>query len=654
MATNPQDEPRAAASPATSPSAPASNGAAESAQMVRNAGAVGFWTLLSRVLGLVRFRLLAHYFGASFVADAFNFAFVFPNLTRRLFGEGFASNIFVPIFSSQLARDQAEAANRTASLVLMRLFYWLSFGSVALIAIAAVIRLAVPLDESMRLHLQLFQWLLPYMVFINLAAVFMGILNALGHFSVPAFAPVLLNVAVIAVCNKWVLPMFGDKPEEQIWIVAFAVLAGGVLQLLIQIPPALSRGFKFSSADAKTDEGFVEVQNGFKAIALLVAVFQINVLLDNVIARTLVPGDGPVTYLNMGTSVYQFVWSVISLAIGTVALPALSKLWAKQQTLEFENTLRQALRLSFFFALPATVGIGLLADDVVRLLYGSGKFLANDGEPVRRTAAVALYSSLGLVFFSLNAIYARALYAMKDMRTPTVTSAWSVVINVVLNLVLVLFTPLQESGIALASAISSAWQTWALTRAIYGHLNKAPEGEKSVAERAEIRKFVMLLVGMALACAIGAIIAHRLLATTKWDGKLAILGEGFAPFFAAILVSLLPFSFVLRQYFVSKLKGKPVEKDLSAHRYGVKEELWPASLKFQFALYASAMSAAIMGFVVWATRDSLPPEGSFLPVFQRALVPVITGVVAYYISTSGMHSPDFVEVSSIWKRKAKE
>jgi len=643
MSTAPND-PKAAAADAAS---------AENAKMVRNAGAVGFWTLLSRVLGLVRFRLLAHYFGASFVADAFNFAFVFPNLTRRLFGEGFASNIFVPIFSSQLAKDQADAANRTASLVLVRLFYWLSFGCIALIGIAAVIRMAVPLDDSARLHLQLFQWLLPYMIVINLAAVFMGILNALGHFSVPAFAPVLLNVAVIAVCNKWVLPYFGDKPEEQIWIVAYAVLAGGLLQLLIQIPPALARGFKFTSADPKNDEGFTEVQNGFKAIALLVAVFQINVLLDNVIARTLVPGDGPVTYLNMGTSVYQFVWSVISLAIGTVALPALSKLWAKQQTLDFENTLRQALRLSFFFALPATVGIALLSEDVVRLLYGSGKFLANDGEPVRRTAAVALYSSLGLIFFSLNAIYARALYAMKDMRTPTVTSAWSVAINVVLNLVFVLATPMQESGIALASAISSAWQTWALTKAVYGHLNKAPDGDKTTADRAQIRKFVLLLVGTAVACGIGAVIAHKFLAGSKWEGKWAILGEGFAPFFAAILVSLLPFSFVLRQYFIGKLKDKPLEKDISAHRYGVKEELWPDALRFQFALYASTMSAAIMGFVVWATRDSLPPEGTFEQIFWRALAPVITGVIAYYISTSGMHSPDFQEVSTIWKRKPK-
>jgi murein biosynthesis integral membrane protein MurJ len=471
---------------------------------------------------------------------------------------------------------------------------------------------------------------------------------------VPAFAPVLFNLAVIGVCNQWVLPYFGEKPEERIWVVAYAVLAGGLLQLLVMIPPALARGFKFDKGPAIEDEGYTEVMNGFKAVALLVTVFQVNVLLDNIIAEVLVPGDGPVTYLNMGTSVYQFAWAVISLAIGTVALPAMSKLWAQNKPLEFESTLRQALRLSFFFAVPATVGIALLSEEVVRLLYGSGKFLENDGEPIRRTAAVALYSSMGLVFFSLNAIYARALYAMKDMRTPTVTSAWSVAINVVLNLVFVLATPLQESGIALASAISSAWQTWALAQAVRTKMNAVPEASQGSVGRDQVHAYMRILVGAALASLAAGSVAYRFFVSKKdWTGWLAILNEGFIAFFAAIIASLILFSFIMRQYFSNKLKDAPLEADLSLYRYGRKEEHWSDALRFQFSLYATVLSSAVMGFVVWATRDSLPPEGNLLAVLQRAIAPVLVGLIAYYFATSGMHSPDYQELLNVLRRKKK-
>ena len=208
--------------------------------MLGSAAVVGFFTLLSRITGLLRFRVMGHFFGASRVADAFNLAFIFPNLTRRLFGEGLLTNVFVPVFSSQLAKDQKAAANKTASVLLIRMGYWLSMGCVACIAVSMGIRMflagMLELTPERILEFKLFEALLPYCVLINVAAVLMAILNSLGHFWIPAFAPVLLNAAIIGACY-FGLERFGSIPEQQIWAVAAAVLLGGVLQLLIQIPP---------------------------------------------------------------------------------------------------------------------------------------------------------------------------------------------------------------------------------------------------------------------------------------------------------------------------------------------------------------------------------------------------------------------------------
>ncbi len=479
--------------------------------LLRSAGVVAVMTILSRVLGLWRFRILARMFGATYVADAFNFAFIAPNLTRRLFGEGALTSAFVPVFSEQVAKKQLDAASRTGSVLIIKVAQWLSLGCLVMIGIAAGVRVLLQhmgmATESNLLLLKLFQWMLPYLIFINIACVLMAILNSLNHFWMPNFAPVLLNVLIIGACY-FVAPQFGASDEERIWAVAYAVLIGGVVQLLVQIPPAVKRGFRFLPSADTSDPGYREVLANFKPVILLVAVFQANVLLDNIIAKEFIDGEGPVTYLNMGTSIYQMVWSIVALALATVSLPVLAKFWALGKKEDFNKTLLWGLRMAIFWTLPCTVGLMLMSDDIVRLLYGTGKFLENDAEPVRRTAGVALYSGLGLVFFSVNALLARALYAMKDMKTPTTTSAWSVVINVFFNLLFVIggnrmawalkpalenasqhgwafnwmagtlfaLGNIREGGIALASTLSNGWQTWMLARAVRVRMAGIPAG----------------------------------------------------------------------------------------------------------------------------------------------------------------------------------
>lgn len=646
------------------------------------AAVVGVMTVLSRILGLWRFRLLGGIFGASEVADAFNFAFIFPNLTRRLFGEGALTSAFVPVFSDRLARNQHDAANKTASILICRLTFWLTAGCIAIIALAGIVRLILPsLAPEMASHgtlllIQLFQWMLPYLIFINIACVVMGILNSMGHFLMPAFAPVLLNVAMIIAC-LYGLPS-GKAPEIQIWVVAYAVLVGGAAQLLIQFPAAYIRGFRFTPNFDTTDPGYREVIDNFKPVVLLIAVFQANVMMDNVIARYLIAGNGPVTYLNMGTSVYQMPWSIFSLALGTVLLPALARQWSLGKKDDFHKTLLDGLRMAFFLLLPCTVGIMLLSDDLVRLLYGTGRFLENDAEPVRRTAGVVMFSTFGLVFFGVNSILARALYATKDMKTPTTTSAQSVVINLGLNLVFVIGgnflaraiyplahsdTPhpwfvtallnaalglgeLRESGIALASTLSNAWQTWMLAKALRARVGleqKPAESTMAFLKEAGLGAVISSVVGIGI---------YQYF-SNHTDARGQKDWEGFYGFFAAALFGFTPFVLLCRNYFIGRLQSKPKEHNPDPQdRYGVKSEHWSEDLKFQHSLYTAALASAVMGFVVWAMRDSLPPEGrTIYLVAQRSLVPIAAGVAVYMMAASGLVAREYDELKALVLKK---
>ncbi|MFH0939064.1 MAG: murein biosynthesis integral membrane protein MurJ [Planctomycetota bacterium] len=612
---------------------------------MRAAGIVGLMTIISRILGLWRFRLMAYYFGATGVADAFNFAFVFPNLTRRLFGEGAMTSAFVPVFSRQLAKGEGSAANKTASVLLCRLTYWLTLGCIALIALSAAVRyilpIVMPIPPRFILELKLFEVMLPYCVLINVAAVLMGILNSMGHFVMPAFAPVLLNIFMILACY-FALPWFGQTADEQIWALAVAVLLGGISQVLIQVPMAVARKFSFKLTSDTTDSGFQEVMANFKPVMLLVAVFQVNVIMDNVIAQVFIREEGPVTYLQYGNSIYQFPWSIFSLALGTAALPALAQLWAVEQKMEFRKTLLSALRMMIFLSIPSTVGILLLSDDIVRLFYGTGKFLENNAEPIYRTSGVVMFSTLGLVFFGANAILARALYAMKDMKTPTITSFQSVFLNLGLNLFFVLATPMKESGIALASAISAAWQTWMLARAV-----QRKHGEATGEEPTDMQMFLGLMIVAAVVCAGLSYCGWQLFVGRKdW--------EGFWSFLGAMAFGLAPFWLLMRQYFIRKLKNEPHVND-SALRFGVREDAWPEDLKFKYSLYTTALASAIMGFLVWAVRDSMPPEGhSPSLIAQRVLAPVLAGIFVYSTTASGLLSREYEELKNAFALRLRK
>jgi putative peptidoglycan lipid II flippase len=632
---------------------------ADRTSVVRAAGLVSFMTIASRILGLWRDRVMANLFGATWINDAFQIAFLLPNMTRRLFGEGALSSAFVPVFSAKLAVGQKDSAFRTASILLTRLavglfvacaaLVLLSLGARYLLTMPAVMEYAARHDwgtpeklEKLELTLRLAEVMLGYCILINVAAVLMGVLNSLGHFATPAAAPVLLNVCMIAACYFGHYGL-GQEPPRLIMLVALSVMAGGLLQLLIMVPPALARGFRYRASLDKSDEGYREVMTGFLPVILGVAVFQINLLLDQVIARALIPGDGPVTMLAYGNRLVQLPWALFSLSFATAALPLLSKYWAEGREEDFAHATGDAVRHTLFLALPSAAGLCLLSRELVRLFYGTGAFLAGDGEPVIRTGRVVFFFSLGLVFYSLNSVLARAIYATKDTRTPTRSAIISVGVNLALNLILVLATPLREAGLALASAISGAVQTWILCRALVARL---PQSKTK-----RLGGFLAHLLGGAVLGGIGAYAAQALV-TSTWKEA-----EGFLVYIAAALGAVLPFWWVGRRFFLGQLEPvRPREElDWEEHRYGVPEDRWARDLTFYHGVYTMILATLVMGLMVYTVRDSLPPgEGAFGLIFQRALVPVGAGMLIFAMAAGSFGSREYEELKAALLRRGKQ
>jgi putative peptidoglycan lipid II flippase len=400
---------------------------------------VSGWTLVSRVLGLVRDRLWAGAMGGSLLLDCFLMAFALPNLLRNLFGEGALSAAFIPRYVQLRDRDPA-AAERFAGAVVTRLAIGLSLlsllGCVAAAAMIwwgsgrGVIIAAMALPQ------------IPFAIFICVSAVLSGMLNGRRHFWTPAAAPVILNLCLIAA-------VFAG-PEEEAWILPYAVLVAGMLQVLL-LAWALRRTGGIPPAITTADEQVREMRRATMPNLFASGTYQINAYLDSVIALLLVPGSGAVAVLYFGNRLLQFPMALIGHGVTTAAYPELASRAAESWQATGEG-LRSACRMLAFWLLPAAVGLLVTAEPLVRTIYQTGSF---DESSIARTVLVTRMLALALLPISLSKLLMRAFHARRDQRTPMRISLAMVGLNLALNLVLVQ-TPLLEAGLALATALSSS------------------------------------------------------------------------------------------------------------------------------------------------------------------------------------------------------
>ena len=422
----------------------------ETRQVVKAAGVIGAATLLSRVLGFVRDMVVARAFGASHVADAFYVAYRIPSLLRELFAEGSMSSAFVPVFTQTLTIESRDEARRLAcaafSLILVVVAAVTVLGIVFAPWIVAVIAPGFGDDPGKAaLTTDLTRIMFPYLLWISLAALAMGVLNSLRAFAAPALSPALFNISIIA--TVLLLAPFLDEP---VTAVAWGVFFGGLAQLVVQVP-SLRRAGMALRWRWQPDHSALR-RMGMLLVPTLVglSVSQINIFINTLLASYLARGS--VTYLYYAMRLVQFPLGVFGVALSTALLPTMSTHAAKQDWAALRDTLSFGLRLILFITIPAMVGLIALRAPIIHVLFEHGRFVAQD---TAGTAAAVLGYTVGLWAFAGVRVVVPVFYARQDTRTPVIAAALSVLANVALSLVLM--GPLAHAGLALATAAASAF-----------------------------------------------------------------------------------------------------------------------------------------------------------------------------------------------------
>jgi len=449
--------------------------------IMRGAGILAAFTFLSRVLGLVRDALSAALFGAGATWDAFSFAFRVPNMLRRLLGEGALSAAFIPMFAGRLEAGDREGAAALAGRIAGVLTVLLGVLIVAAEGIVLTLLVFANPNEQWRLALGLTAVLLPYMLPICLAALLAAVLNSLRHFTTPALAPVTLNLVWILAVG-FVAPAVSSDPIVRIYIVAAGILLAGLLQLALQVGGLRAERFVFAPVLAPAHSDVRRLARAMGPVALGMAAVQLNLLLDGVIALSLAgPEDGAAlrlfgavlgypmrvganSVLYYGNRLMQLPLGVFGIAIATAAFPALSRHAAREDRAAFAASLRRSLGLVVFVAAPSGVGLIVLREPIIALVFRRGAFTAAMAD---RTAAVTLAYSTAVWAYCAVHVLSRAFYALGRAGTPAAVAAVAVLANLALNLTLV--WPLAEAGLAAATAVSAVLQVavlwWLLQRA---------------------------------------------------------------------------------------------------------------------------------------------------------------------------------------------
>ncbi|MEY3218817.1 MAG: hypothetical protein RIT27_174 [Pseudomonadota bacterium] len=416
--------------------------------MLRSLSVVGSFTLLSRILGFARDIVIATLFGATAGADAFLVAFKIPNFMRRLFAEGAFSQAFVPVLSDyknnhpEKVRHLIDHVAGTLGLVLLILT------GLGILFAPYLIMLFAPgfLDEPYKYQLavEMLRITFPYLMLISLTAFAGGILNSYGHFSSPAFSPVILNLCMISAA--W---WFSQYFQEPIIALAWGVLISGFLQFAFQIPFLMKLNLVPRPTFSKqTDEGVGRILRLMLPVLFSVSVSQISLLIDTLMASFLVTGS--IAWLYYADRLLEFPIGVFGVALATVVLPRLSGLAARNAQEDYNKTLDWSLRWVFLVGVPSTVGLMILSKPIFATLFYRGQFGIAD---VEMSANALIAYSIGLLGFVLIKILASGFFARQDTKTPTKVAFISISTNIVLNFVFI--WSLAHVGLALSTALAA-------------------------------------------------------------------------------------------------------------------------------------------------------------------------------------------------------
>ena len=507
--------------------------------LLRSSGVVGFFTMLSRFLGLARDVVFARVIGAEALADVFFVAFKIPNFFRRLFAEGAFAQAFVPILGEYREKGSAAAVRQLVSrvagnlglcLILLTLFI-----VVASPLMAAIFAPSWYMDNPSKFAAtsEMLRITFPYLLFISMTGLAGAVLNSYDRFAVPAFTPLLLNLCLI-LAALFAAPLF-DQPA---YALAWGVLLAGIVQFLFQLPFLKTiHMLPMPSVDWQ-DSGVKKVLALMAPAIFGVSVSQINLLLDTVLA-TFLP-TGSVSWLYYSDRLSELPLGVFGIAIATVILPNLSRHHVAQSTQAFSQTLDWALKMILLIAVPAAVALILLAEPILVTLFYYGEVMT-----VRDMAMASLslkaYAA-GLIAFMLIKVLAPGFFARQDMRTPVRIGVIAMVMNMLFNLLLVIplhsYWQVGHLGLAAATSLSAFLNAILLYFALRKQGIYEPiQGWLRFFIRLAIAVLVMLLVLIQLSNALGGLESFYGFNWTQRVGYIGLLcGAGFVGFAASLLL----------------------------------------------------------------------------------------------------------------------
>lgn len=494
---------------------------------------VSIGTFGSRVFGLLRDVAMAAFLGVSAASNAFIFAFTVPNLFRRLLGEGALTSAFIPVLSRIVGNDKKEAAAATDSsftfinrvltrlltaTVLLSLLLGIVYTLVYLWLnhqppqpeheVAGWLRFSPQMLEQWTRGMALGLILLPYLPMICLAAILSAALNVRGHFAVPAVAPLLLNLCMIAA-----LLLGGflfEGPDRLVVLLCVGVLLGGLLQLLSPALVLYRHGWR-PRLDFSAAEHMQLLWRLFIPGVLGAAALQINVFVSRILAFGL--NETATTTLNYVNRLVELPLGLFAVAIATVIFPQMSLLLAREDTEAYRRSFGQGLRLMLAVTLPATVGLIVLAEPILTLLFRWGRFSAAD---VGLMVPLLCVAALSIPFYAVSAFLTRAYHAGQDTRTPARIAVVVLLTNLVLSLVLM--PRFEAVGLAAANTISSLVQVALMAIGL-----RRPRADVAGSARGGLAPLVQALLQCVMACVLmGGIIAfgNMLLQGAVADAKL--------------------------------------------------------------------------------------------------------------------------------------
>ena len=479
------------------------------------AGIIGLAVMCSRVLGLLREQIFAALFGGGLAMDAFTAAFRIPNLLRDLFAEGALSTAFVTTFSKTIARGGDEDAWRLANKVATMTALLLGALCIAgMVFSAPLVHLLAPgFDpDKAALTAHLARIMFPFILLVSLAALVMGMLNAKNHFGVPAMASSFFNIGSIVfgvALGYWIDPHFGRRALIGL---AFATVIGGALQLAVQLPLLKRAGYHFRPDFHWRDPGVKAIMLLMGPAVIAASTTQINVLVNSMFASTL--GDGAIFWLAVAFRLMQLPLGLFGVALGTVTLPLLSRLVVAGNMDAFRSELARGLRWSLLLSLPSMVGLMMLAEPIISVLYQHGKFTAFEaGE----AAGALRFYAVGLAGYASLKVLVNAFYALDRRKTPMMVSFLAVGLNLLLNWLFTYRLGWGHRGLAFSTGCIATTNFLLLYFLMQARLKGL-----------ESRRLALLLVKLAAACAALAAVcaasSHWLLADWPHQALLPKIG----------------------------------------------------------------------------------------------------------------------------------